>query len=97
METVDLFSLRCPVCGFPLRYEFNKNYGLPLYLCTNEPEVCDFMTNDRSAPNDIYKCPKCNDGYMIVKRNSKSNEVFYGCTNYGNKDKPCDYSSKVRK
>jgi len=41
---VDLFRLRYPVCKYPLKYEFNKNYGLNLYLCTNEPEVCDFMT-----------------------------------------------------
>ncbi|KAF5055279.1 ATP-dependent DNA helicase Rep [anaerobic digester metagenome] len=89
METVDLFSLRCPVCGFPLKYEFNKNYGLQLYLCTNDPEVCDFMTNDRVEPHDIFKCPKCPDGYMIVKRNSKNNDVFYGCTNFFNKDRVC--------
>lgn len=36
METVALFSLRCPVCGFPLKYEFNKNYGLNLWICTND-------------------------------------------------------------
>ena len=89
METIDLFSLRCPVCGFPLKYEFNKNYGLQLYLCTNDPEVCDFMTNDRSELHDIFKCPQCTDGYMIVKRNSKNNDVFYGCTNFFNKDRVC--------
>ena len=27
MQVVDLFNLRCPNCGFPLKYEFNKNYG----------------------------------------------------------------------
>ena len=80
METIDLFRLRCPTCGYPLKYEFNKNYGLHLYLCTNEPEVCDFMTNNRSYLYDIYKCGECTDGYMIVK--SKANEAFYGCTNY---------------
>jgi len=80
METVDLFRLRCPKCGYPLKYEFNKNYGLGLYLCTNEPEVCDFMTNNKAHLYDIYKCDQCTDGYMIVK--SKDNEAFYGCTNY---------------
>lgn len=53
MQTVDLLSLRCPKCGFPLKYEFNKNYGLPLYICTNEPEICDFMTNDKVHRHDI--------------------------------------------
>jgi DNA helicase-4 len=85
METVDLFRLRCPVCNYPLKYEFNKNYGLHLYLCTNEPEVCDFMTNSKSHLHDIYKCDKCNDGYMIVKL--KNDEAFYGCTGYDSNDK----------
>ena len=82
MDVVDLFQLRCPVCNYPLKYEFNKNYGLPLYICTNEPEVCDFMTNDRAHMHDIKKCNKCKDGYLIVKMNPKNQNVFYGCTNY---------------
>ena len=89
MNTVDLFNLRCPKCGYPLKYEFNKSYGLPLYICTNEPELCDFMTNDRTHPHDIFKCPKCSDGYMIVKMNLENSNVFYGCTNYRNPDNPC--------
>ena len=80
MEKVDLFYLRCPKCGYPLKFEFNKNYGLGLYLCTNEPEVCDFMTNSRTHLHDIYKCDKCEHGYMIVKTNGS--DVFYGCTGY---------------
>jgi DNA helicase-4 len=80
IETVDLFRLRCPLCSYPLKYEFNKNYGLNLYLCTNEPEVCDFMTNHKSYLHDIYKCDKCKDGFMVVR--SKDNEPFYGCTGY---------------
>lgn len=85
METVDLFRLKCPVCGYPLKYEFNKNYGLGLYLCTNEPEICDFMTNSKEHLYDIYKCDQCKDGYMIVK--VKGNEAFYGCTSYNSKTK----------
>jgi DNA helicase-4 len=84
MEAVDLLRLRCPKCHYPLKYEFNKNYGENLYLCTNEPEVCDFMTNSKSHLYDIYKCDKCKDGYMIVKT-TKNGDVFYGCTEYKNK------------
>ena len=91
MQVVDLFNLRCPVCGFPLKYEFNKNYGLHLWLCTNEVEVCDFMTNDRVHKHDILKCPQCSDGYLIVKMNPKDNDVFYGCTNYFNENNKCKY------
>jgi DNA helicase-4 len=80
MQAVDLFRMRCPICGYPLKYEFNKNYGMVLWICTNEPEVCDFMTNNKTHLHDIYKCDQCEDGYMIVK--SKGNDAFYGCTNY---------------
>ena len=89
MHVVDLFNLRCPKCGFPLKYEFNKNYGLKLWICTNDSEVCDFMTNDKVHKHDIYKCPKCKDGYMIVKMNPKNGNVFYGCTNYFNGENKC--------
>ncbi|MDO9523228.1 MAG: UvrD-helicase domain-containing protein [Methanocorpusculum sp.] len=71
---------KCPVCGCPLKYEYNKNYGIHLYLCTNEPEICNFMTNDIKNKYDIKKCPACEDGYLIVK--VKNGDVFYGCTNY---------------
>lgn len=91
MQVVDLFNLRCPVCGFPLKYEFNKNYGLNLWICTNETELCDFMTNDRTHMHDILKCPKCTDGYLIVKKNPKNGDIFYGCTNYFNEERKCTY------
>jgi len=74
-------SLKCPICGYPLKYELNKNYGLNLYMCTNEPEVCDFMTNCKECMKDIFGCTKCNKGYMVVKLN-KNGQYFYGCTNY---------------
>ena len=93
MQVVDLFNLRCPVCGFPLKYEFNKNYGLTLWICTNDSEVCDFMTNDKLHKHDIFKCPQCSDGYMIVKMNTKTNDVFYGCTNYPE----CKYTEAAKK
>ena len=91
MQTVDLFNLHCPVCGFPLKYEFNKNYGLNLWICTNEAEVCDFMTNDKVHKHDICKCPKCKDGYLIVKMNPKNGNVFYGCTNYFSDENKCGH------
>lgn len=90
MQVADLFNLRCPICNFPLKYEFNKNYGLSLYMCTNDAEVCDFMTNDKVNRHDIFKCPKCEDGYMIVKKNPKNEQIFYGCTNYFNEGRKCN-------
>lgn len=57
-----------------------KNEELLTQALTDE--VCDFMTNDKVHKHDIFKCPQCTDGYMIVKMNPKNGNVFYGCTNY---------------
>lgn len=74
--------LSCPMCKYPLRKEYNQNYGLTLYMCTNEPELCGFMTNRSDYLGDIHKCKCCKKGYMIVKRNSKTGQYFFGCTNW---------------
>lgn len=72
----------CPICGYPLQYKYKNAYGLRLYICTNEPEVCGFMTNEYKADKlSITKCSQCRDGYLIIKP-GKSNDFFLGCTNY---------------
>lgn len=72
---------RCPICGYPLQLRYKPHYGLKLWLCSNEPEICDFMTNDlRGGELSIMKCDKCQDGYLIVKEGKE--EPFLGCTNY---------------
>lgn len=73
---------RCPICGYPLQLRYKKAYGLKLWICTNEPEICDFMTNNLAGGEmSILKCDKCKDGYLIVKEGSGSGP-FLGCTNY---------------
>ncbi len=73
---------RCPVCGYPLQLRYKKAYGLKLWICTNEPEICDFMTNNLAGEKmTIMKCDKCKDGYLIVK-DGKGSGPFLGCTNY---------------
>lgn len=73
----------CPICGYPLQLRYKKTYGLPLWICSNEPEICDFITNDiRGGVLSIMKCDKCRDGYMIVKRGRGDSAPFLGCTNY---------------
>ncbi|MBR2740257.1 MAG: UvrD-helicase domain-containing protein [Oscillospiraceae bacterium] len=94
MEIVDLFNIRCPVCGYPLKFEYNKNYGISLWMCTNEPEVCDFMTNSKEYKHDIMKCPECEDGFLVVRTSKKSNAVFYGCTNFYT-DRKCKYTKTL--
>lgn len=85
----------CPECGYPLRKEYNNNYGLTLYMCTNEPELCDFMSNREKPLGDIHRCRKCQNGYMIVKHNSKTGQFFYGCTNYDTKGIQCRNSERM--
>ncbi|MCQ2202237.1 MAG: UvrD-helicase domain-containing protein [Bacteroidales bacterium] len=79
---------KCPCCGYPLQFRYKKSYGLKLWICTNEPEICDFMTNNLAGGElSILKCDKCKDGYLIVKAsNDGQKEPFLGCTNY-KKDK----------
>lgn len=78
-------TLRCPICGYPLKYQKNKNIGLKLWLCTNEPEVCGFMTNDlKGGEMSILKCNEC-DGYLVVRMHD--GHPFLGCTNYRTDDK----------
>lgn len=69
----------CPICGFPLQLKYKEAYGLRLYLCTNEPEMCGFMTNNLSGEKlAIMKCTNCLDGYLIVKRPRVGGRVLFG-------------------
>ncbi len=72
----------CPICGYPMQFRYKNGYGLRLHICTNDPEVCGFMTNEYGAGKlAIMKCDQCRDGYLIVKP-GKDNSYFLGCTNY---------------
>lgn len=72
---------RCPICGYPLQLRYKKSYGLKLWICSNEPEICDFMSNNlKGGELPILKCEQCRDGYLIVKEGGV--EPFLGCTNY---------------
>ena len=80
---------RCPCCGYPLQLRYKPHIGLKLWICSNEPEICDFMTNDLRGGNmSILKCDKCQDGYLIVKEGKV--EPFLGCTNYKADRTGCD-------
>ncbi len=79
----------CPICGYPLQFRYKNSYGLRLYICTNEPEVCGFMTNEYKAGKlSIMKCDQCRDGYLVVKP-GKENQYFLGCTNYNKSGTGC--------
>ena len=89
-ETTDTQTVkRCPVCGYPLQLRYKKAYGLKLWICSNEPEICDFMTNNlKGGELPIMKCDKCRDGYMIVKEGKGL--PFLGCTNYNADGSGCN-------
>lgn len=75
------FRKVCPICGYPMQFRYKNAYGLKLYICTNDQEMCGFMTNDIKAGKlAIMKCEKCRDGYLIAK--NAGNGYFLGCTNY---------------
>jgi len=79
----------CPICGYPLQYRYKNAYGLRLYICTNEPELCGFITNDmRAGKLSIQKCEQCRDGYLIAKQ--KDGHYFLGCTNYKPNKQGCN-------
>ena len=86
----------CPMCGYPLQYRYKESYGLRLFMCTNEPEVCGFMTNMYGAGKlSVMKCDQCTDGYLIV-RHSKKNGYFLGCTNYSKDGKGCHHTMDAK-
>jgi DNA helicase-4 len=79
----------CPICCYPLQLRYKKAYGLKLWMCSNEPEICDFLTNDlRGNGMSIIKCDHCKDGYLIVKQGKTT--PFLGCTNYTANGKGCN-------
>ena len=82
-EKAPFFKKSCPICGYPMQFRYKAAYGLRLYICTNEPEVCGFMTNEYMAGKlSIIKCDQCRDGYLIVKPGRDRTSYMLGCTNY---------------
>ncbi len=85
------FKKSCPICGYPLQRKVKPAYGLNLWICMNDPEVCDFMTNKIEAGKlSIQKCDKCETGFLIAKQNTGSADYFLGCTNYTPNKKGCN-------
>lgn len=81
---------KCPICGYPLQLQNNKAYGLRLYICTNEPEVCDYMTNNlKSGKKSIHLCNKCG-GVMFIKPRKDHSGFFFGCSNYKQDGSGCN-------
>jgi len=74
-----------------MQFKYKPAYGLSLYICSNDPELCSFMTNDiKGGKMQIMKCDQCMDGYLIVKK--KKDNYFLGCTNYREDGSGCNNS-----
>ena len=100
IDTLDL-RRKCPICGYPLQYRTKIGFGLKvdkLWICSNDPELCGFLTNDLSGGKmSISKCPRCEDGYLVVKSIKGENGVdtgqrMLGCTNYTPDKKGCNFA-----
>lgn len=82
---------KCPICGYPMQFRYKNAYGLKLYICSNDPEICSFMTNDYSAGKmAIMKCDHCQDGFLLVKH-GPNDDYFLGCSNYRYNKKGCNH------
>ncbi|MDY2913211.1 MAG: UvrD-helicase domain-containing protein [Candidatus Enteromonas sp.] len=93
----------CPVCGYPLQYRETKlkikATIKKLWICSNDPEVCGFITNDLNGNPfrfSISKCPDCHDGYLVVKpiknREGGKGDRMLGCTNYKPDGTGCNFT-----
>lgn len=90
LKEISTFKKSCPICGYPLQRKVKNAYGLNLWICMNDPEICDFMTNQLGAGKlSIQKCDKC-EGYLIAKPNKDRSDYFLGCTNYTRDGKGCN-------
>ncbi len=88
--------IKCPCCDYPLQRRENKHFtaAKKLWVCSNDPEVCGFVTNDLlGGKMSISKCPNCEDGYLVVKKrknNDNSEQRVLGCTNYKSDGTGCN-------
>ena len=76
---------KCPNCGNHLLKKFGR-YG-EFVACSNYP-TCKYVKQKTIG----VKCPNCSEGEVVELR-SKRGKIFYGCTQYNNPDKKCDFVS----
>lgn len=88
--------IKCPMCGYPLQKRENSKFkgAQKIWVCSNDPEVCGFVTNDlKGGKLSICKCPNCEDGYLVVKKRKNKDDIesrVLGCTNYSSDGKGCN-------
>ncbi|MDD5190950.1 MAG: type I DNA topoisomerase [Dehalococcoidales bacterium] len=75
----------CEKCGKPMAIKTGR-FGKFL-ACTGYP---DCKTTKKYQIKTGVSCPEC--GSELVRRNSKKNKVFYGCSNYPN----CKFAANAK-
>ena len=96
-EGAPTLALKCPRCGFPLQRRRPRK-GMEgtrlrsIYVCSNDPEACGFVTNDpMGGLLEIQKCPACESGYLLVKKSRTSDQRVLGCSNHKDDGTGCNF------
>jgi DNA topoisomerase-1 len=81
----------CPKCAKPMVEKMGR-FGR-FYACTGFPECkhTESMVTSGASAKAIsidMKCPKCNQGQVVVKK-TKRGKIFYGCDTYPT----CDFAA----
>jgi DNA topoisomerase-1 len=81
---------KCPNCGGELVYRVSHK-GVRFICCSKYPK-CHYTESIDKDGNPVphkapavstgIKCPHCHKGTLVQRRNSKTGEIFYGCSNY---------------
>jgi len=76
-------------------------------ICTYKGAVCSRCGRGRMRGGDGTEavcescgfksrpCPRCRLGMLVEKRNRKNGNPFWGCSNYGRKSEPCEYTEPI--
>lgn len=85
--TAPLYSREypCPACGkgYIIYHEYvSKDTGeVHQYARCNNEECRTYWPVENGKPK-LIRCPKCGKGWMKEKKNMKTGNVFYGCSEY---------------
>ena len=89
----DKVGRKCPKCGKPLVYRYNKRTRAKFIGCSGFPS-CKYVEFSDGKPSNVKmneKCPEC--GSTLVLRKNKRGQYFVGCEGYPK----CKYIMKTTK
>jgi len=90
-EPVETSDQRCPACGKPMVVKLGR-FGKFL-ACSGFPECKTTQSlngKEKQKPQEIgMRCPKCQEGNVVVRKTARRGKIFYGCSRYP----ACDFAS----